>query len=59
MGCGDGFEVGVRDGVAGGGIVGDVVGLGVREVVEEDGAADDATVLGPFYCSVRSVCAYW
>jgi len=49
----------VRDGVARGGIVGDVVGLGVGEVVEEDGAPDDATVLGPFYCSVRSVCAYW
>jgi len=49
----------VRDGMARGGIVGDVVGLGVGEVVEEDGAPDDATVFGPFYCSVRSVCAYW
>lgn len=49
----------MRDRVAGGGVVGDVVGLGVGEVVEENGAADDATVLSPFYCFVRSVCAYW
>ena len=46
---GDGFEVGVGDGVAGDGGVGDAVGLGVGEIVQEDGAADDAAVLGPFW----------
>ena len=46
---GNGFEVGGVDGVAGYRGVCDVVGLSIREVVEENAAADDATVLGPFW----------
>ena len=48
LGGGDGFKVGGGDGVAGDRGVVDVVGLGVGEVVEKDGAADDAAVLRPF-----------
>ena len=49
--CGDGFEVMLRNGVALNGGVVYVTGLGVGEVVEEDGAADDAAILRPFWIS--------
>ena len=46
--CSHSFEVVVGNGVTSDWGVLDVTGLGVGEIIEEDGTANNAAVLGPF-----------